>query len=144
MLFRSAFVPSPPPNSPSPIHPLSPDSAPSTPQPSEPAPPAPQPPGWPGCPLTPLVVVGGGGEAGKYCCLCGAWFNNPLMAQQHYEGKKHRRNAARVHLLEQLAGSLDATETTGQGQGSGVRVGGQGQGREIGRASCRERVSSPV
>uniref|UniRef100_A0A672IIV6 Zgc:171482 n=1 Tax=Salarias fasciatus TaxID=181472 RepID=A0A672IIV6_SALFA len=49
----------------------------------------------------------------SYCCLCGAWFNNPLMAQQHYEGKKHRRNAARARLLEQLAGSLDATETTG-------------------------------
>uniref|UniRef100_A0A3P9K3M5 Zgc:171482 n=1 Tax=Oryzias latipes TaxID=8090 RepID=A0A3P9K3M5_ORYLA len=55
----------------------------------------------------------GGREAGKYCCLCGAWFNNPLMAQQHYEGKKHRRNAARARLLEQLAGSLDATESTG-------------------------------
>ncbi|XP_038846801.1 zinc finger protein [Salvelinus namaycush] len=64
----------------------------------------------------PVAVVGSGGgsgETGKYCCLCGAWFNNPLMAQQHYEGKKHRRNAARVRLLEQLAGSLDATETTG-------------------------------
>lgn len=61
------------------------------------------------------VVSGNGGrEAGKYCCLCGAWFNNPLMAQQHYEGKKHRRNAARARLLEQLAGSLDATESTGQ------------------------------
>lgn len=36
------------------------------------------------------------------------------MAQQHYEGKKHRRNAARARLLEQLAGSLDATESTGQ------------------------------
>uniref|UniRef100_A0A3Q3K8R7 C2H2-type domain-containing protein n=1 Tax=Monopterus albus TaxID=43700 RepID=A0A3Q3K8R7_MONAL len=62
-----------------------------------------------------MVVVGGNGgrEAGKYCCLCGAWFNNPLMAQQHYEGKKHRRNAARARLLEQLAGSLDATESTG-------------------------------
>uniref|UniRef100_A0AAQ4PE12 C2H2-type domain-containing protein n=1 Tax=Gasterosteus aculeatus aculeatus TaxID=481459 RepID=A0AAQ4PE12_GASAC len=35
------------------------------------------------------------------------------MAQQHYEGKKHRRNAARARLLEQLAGSLDATESTG-------------------------------
>lgn len=54
------------------------------------------------------------GEAGKYCCLCGAWFNNPLMAQQHYEGKKHKRNAARARLLEQLAGSLDANESTGQ------------------------------
>ncbi|KAJ0005187.1 hypothetical protein NQD34_011401 [Periophthalmus magnuspinnatus] len=64
----------------------------------------------------PVTVVGanGGREAGKYCCLCGAWFNNPLMAQQHYEGKKHRRNAARARLLEQLAGSLDATESTGQ------------------------------
>lgn len=76
------------------------------------------------CPLTspalplplPVAVVGGnsGREAGKYCCLCGAWFNNPLMAQQHYEGKKHRRNAARARLLKQLAGSLDATESTGQ------------------------------
>ncbi|CAF98707.1 unnamed protein product, partial [Tetraodon nigroviridis] len=72
------------------------------------------PPTSPALPL-PVAVVGGNGgrEAGKYCCLCGAWFNNPLMAQQHYEGKKHRRNAARARLLEQLAGSLDATESTG-------------------------------
>eukprot|EP00066_Takifugu_rubripes_P002316 XP_003964162.2 PREDICTED: zinc finger matrin-type protein 4-like [Takifugu rubripes] len=72
------------------------------------------PPTSPALPL-PVAVVGGNGgrEAGKYCCLCGAWFNNPLMAQQHYEGKKHRRNAARARLLEQLAGSLDATECTG-------------------------------
>uniref|UniRef100_A0A3Q2CZF3 Zgc:171482 n=1 Tax=Cyprinodon variegatus TaxID=28743 RepID=A0A3Q2CZF3_CYPVA len=65
--------------------------------------------------LRPVVISDGNGgrEAGKYCCLCGAWFNNPLMAQQHYEGKKHRRNAARARLLEQLAGSLDATESTG-------------------------------
>ncbi|XP_028826470.1 zinc finger matrin-type protein 4 isoform X2 [Denticeps clupeoides] len=83
------------------------DSAPSTPQPPvEPPiiPPTP-PPSWPG--------LGVNGEAGKSCCLCGAWFNNPLMAQQHYEGKKHKRNAARARLLQQLAGSLDATETTG-------------------------------
>ncbi|KAK1904932.1 Zinc finger matrin-type protein 4, partial [Dissostichus eleginoides] len=86
------------------------DSSPSTPLPADPA----------ACPTPtpdlawPLGVVGGNGgrEAGKYCCLCGAWFNNPLMAQQHYEGKKHRRNAARARLLEQLAGSLDATEST--------------------------------
>ncbi|XP_068578489.1 zinc finger protein isoform X2 [Cebidichthys violaceus] len=87
------------------------DSSPSTPLPTDPAacpPPTPDL-AWP------LAVVGGNGgrEAGKYCCLCGAWFNNPLMAQQHYEGKKHRRNAARARLLEQLAGSLDATESTG-------------------------------
>ncbi|KAL4612868.1 zinc finger matrin-type protein 4-like isoform X1 [Arapaima gigas] len=85
------------------------DCSPGTPQPVDlplappPPPPPPLPPSWP-----PLA----NGEAGKYCCLCGAWFNNPLMAQQHYEGKKHKRNAARARLLEQLAGSLDAMETT--------------------------------
>ncbi|XP_077351943.1 zinc finger matrin-type protein 4 isoform X1 [Festucalex cinctus] len=82
------------------------DSSPSTPLPSDVT----------TCPPPPSasVVSGNGGrEAGKYCCLCGAWFNNPLMAQQHYEGKKHRRNAARARLVEQLAGSLDATESTG-------------------------------
>lgn len=91
---------------------LPPDSSPSTPVPTDPAACPPPPPALP----WPVAVVGanGGREAGKYCCLCGAWFNNPLMAQQHYEGKKHRRNAARARLLEQLAGSLDATESTGQ------------------------------
>lgn len=91
---------------------LLPDSSPSTPLPTDPAACPPPPPDLP----WPMAVVGGNGgrEAGKYCCLCGAWFNNPLMAQQHYEGKKHRRNAARARLLEQLAGSLDATESTGQ------------------------------
>uniref|UniRef100_A0A8C4T7F7 Zgc:171482 n=1 Tax=Erpetoichthys calabaricus TaxID=27687 RepID=A0A8C4T7F7_ERPCA len=77
------------------------ESAPCTPQPNDPAPP----PTWP---------TGRDNEAGKFCCLCGAWFNNPLMAQQHYEGKKHKRNAARTRLLEQLAGSLGATESTGE------------------------------
>ncbi|XP_005157109.2 zinc finger protein isoform X1 [Danio rerio] len=76
------------------------DSAPPTSQTTEPPPPTWQP-------------LANNGEAGKYCCLCGAWFNNPLMAQQHYEGKKHKRNAARARLLEQLAGSLDANESTG-------------------------------
>lgn len=55
------------------------------------------------------VVRGGVRDVAKSCCLCGAWFNNPLMAQQHYEGKKHRRNAARLQLLQQLAGSIGNT-----------------------------------
>ncbi|KGL91253.1 Zinc finger matrin-type protein 1, partial [Charadrius vociferus] len=38
----------------------------------------------------------------KYCKLCCAPFNNPLMAQQHYVGKKHRRNEARKKILEEL------------------------------------------
>nr|XP_055026306.1 zinc finger protein isoform X1 [Misgurnus anguillicaudatus]XP_055026307.1 zinc finger protein isoform X1 [Misgurnus anguillicaudatus]XP_055026308.1 zinc finger protein isoform X1 [Misgurnus anguillicaudatus] len=83
----------------SPTLPTPTDSAPPTPQATDPPPPS-----WP-----PLANHG---EAGKYCCLCGAWFNNPLMAQQHYEGKKHKRNAARTRLLEQLAGSLDGNEST--------------------------------
>ncbi|KAL4641058.1 zinc finger matrin-type protein 4-like [Arapaima gigas] len=76
------------------------ESSPSTPQPTD-------------LPPTPSWPLASNSEAGKYCCLCGAWFNNPLMAQQHYEGKKHKRNAARARLLEQLAGSLDAIESTG-------------------------------
>ncbi|EHA98972.1 Zinc finger matrin-type protein 4 [Heterocephalus glaber] len=49
-------------------------------------------------------------DSDRYCGLCAAWFNNPLMAQQHYEGKKHKKNAARVALLEQLGTSLDMGE----------------------------------
>ncbi|XP_042192753.1 zinc finger protein isoform X2 [Callorhinchus milii] len=45
-------------------------------------------------------------DSGKYCLLCNAWFNNPMMAQQHYEGKKHKKNAARAKLLEQLGETL--------------------------------------
>ncbi|XP_063047044.1 zinc finger protein [Engraulis encrasicolus] len=55
----------------------------------------------------------GRGGVAKGCFLCGAWFNNPLMAQQHYEGKKHRRNAGRLTLLEKLAHTLGHTHTTG-------------------------------
>ncbi|XP_023676352.1 zinc finger matrin-type protein 4 [Paramormyrops kingsleyae] len=100
-----------PPNVPPPT-----DSAPSTPHAVDlplqlplPLPPPPPPPP----PLPPMWLPLANGEAGKFCCLCGAWFNNPLMARQHYEGKKHKRNAARARLLEQLAGCLDATETAG-------------------------------
>ncbi|KFO36431.1 Zinc finger matrin-type protein 4 [Fukomys damarensis] len=52
-------------------------------------------------------------DSDRYCGLCTAWFNNPLMAQQHYEGKKHKKNAARVALLEQLGTSLDMGELRG-------------------------------
>ncbi|KPP65639.1 zinc finger matrin-type protein 4-like, partial [Scleropages formosus] len=52
-------------------------------------------------------------DSNRCCQLCGAWFNNPGMAQQHYAGKKHRKNAARAHLLEQLGETL----TGGQNRG---------------------------
>lgn len=53
-------------------------------------------------------------DSDRYCGLCAAWFNNPLMAQQHYDGKKHKKNAARVALLEQLGTSLDMGELRGE------------------------------
>ncbi|XP_064815573.1 zinc finger matrin-type protein 4-like [Oncorhynchus masou masou] len=65
----------------------------------------------PAPPITWLVT--NGNTACRSCFLCGAWFNNPAMAQQHNEGKKHRRNAARRQLLEQLADNLDSNQNTG-------------------------------
>ncbi|XP_029912087.1 zinc finger matrin-type protein 4-like [Myripristis murdjan] len=62
---------------------------------------------------SPSWTLTSGKAVSKSCCLCGAWFNNPAMAQQHYEGKKHRRNAARARLLEQLADSLDSCQSPG-------------------------------
>ncbi|XP_030046903.1 lysine-rich coiled-coil protein 1 [Microcaecilia unicolor] len=37
-----------------------------------------------------------------YCKLCSAPFNSPLMAQQHYSGKKHQRNMARRKMMEEM------------------------------------------
>ncbi|XP_060039243.1 zinc finger matrin-type protein 1 isoform X1 [Erinaceus europaeus] len=38
----------------------------------------------------------------KYCKLCPASFNSPLMAQQHYVGKKHKRNEARKKYVDKI------------------------------------------
>lgn len=53
-------------------------------------------------------------DSDRYCQLCNAWFNNPGMAQQHYDGKKHKKNAARADLLEQLGKTLDMGEMKGK------------------------------
>ncbi|XP_062816893.1 zinc finger matrin-type protein 4 isoform X3 [Anolis carolinensis] len=53
-------------------------------------------------------------DSDRYCQLCAAWFNNPMMAQQHYDGKKHKKNAARADLLEQLGKTLDLGELRGR------------------------------
>ncbi|NWY71490.1 ZMAT4 protein, partial [Erithacus rubecula] len=52
-------------------------------------------------------------DSDRHCQLCTAWFNNPVMAQQHYHGKKHKKNAARADLLEQLGKTLDLGELRG-------------------------------
>ncbi|XP_030623981.1 zinc finger matrin-type protein 4 [Chanos chanos] len=59
------------------------------------------------------VGFGRGRLSHRYCQLCKAWFNNPGMAQQHYQGKKHRKNAVRADLLTQLGQSLDTVELNG-------------------------------
>ncbi|CAF97300.1 unnamed protein product, partial [Tetraodon nigroviridis] len=48
--------------------------------------------------------AGGGGDDNKdsnrFCSMCQASFNNPLMAQQHYVGKKHRKQMTKMKLME--------------------------------------------
>ncbi|NXE21421.1 ZMAT1 protein, partial [Ardeotis kori] len=51
----------------------------------------------------------------KYCKLCCAPFNNPLMAQQHYVGKKHRRNEVRKKILEELGDKPFPAESSRSG-----------------------------
>ncbi|XP_068187397.1 zinc finger protein 346 isoform X2 [Antennarius striatus] len=36
----------------------------------------------------------------RFCPICQASFNNPLMAQQHYVGKKHRKQMTKQKLME--------------------------------------------
>lgn len=35
----------------------------------------------------------------KFCNLCHATFNNPLMAKQHYVGKKHKKQETKLKLM---------------------------------------------
>ncbi|KAM9294952.1 lysine-rich coiled-coil protein 1 [Morus bassanus] len=55
----------------------------------------------------------------KYCKLCCAPFNNPLTAQQHYVGKKHRRNEARKKILEELGDKAVPAESSTNAVGVG-------------------------
>ncbi|KFP98101.1 Zinc finger matrin-type protein 1, partial [Haliaeetus albicilla] len=55
----------------------------------------------------------------KYCKLCCAPFNNPLVAQQHYVGKKHRRNEARKKILEELGDKAVPAESSTNAVGVG-------------------------
>ncbi|XP_041638701.1 zinc finger matrin-type protein 1 isoform X2 [Cheilinus undulatus] len=45
-------------------------------------------------------------DPNKYCALCTASFNNPQMALQHYNGRKHQRNQARQELLKELGDNV--------------------------------------
>jgi hypothetical protein len=39
-------------------------------------------------------------DQGNFCSICHALFNNPLMAKQHYEGKKHKKQLTQQKLME--------------------------------------------
>ncbi len=50
-------------------------------------------------------------DPNKYCALCAASFNNPQMALQHYNGRKHQRNQSRQELLKELGDDIQQGNT---------------------------------
>ncbi|KAL7848048.1 hypothetical protein AOLI_G00227660 [Acnodon oligacanthus] len=67
-------------------------------------------PGWPEQVVTDVSVVSPLTQMPlslRFCLMCKACFNNPGMAQQHYSGKKHKKNTAQAYLLAQLGETLD-------------------------------------
>lgn len=50
----------------------------------------------------------------RFCSVCQASFNNPLMAQQHYDGKKHKKHMKKLKLMETF-GPATAPATTVKG-----------------------------
>ncbi|XP_015265177.1 PREDICTED: zinc finger matrin-type protein 1-like [Gekko japonicus] len=55
----------------------------------------------------------------KYCKLCLVSFNNPLMAHQHYVGKKHKRNEARKKLMAEIGPEALSAESKTSAIGAG-------------------------
>ncbi|XP_061446148.1 zinc finger matrin-type protein 1-like [Rhineura floridana] len=58
----------------------------------------------------------------KYCKLCSALFNNPLMAHQHYVGKKHKRNEARKKLMAEIGSEAIPVESKANAVGVGKYI----------------------
>ncbi|CAN9512447.1 unnamed protein product [Ophioblennius macclurei] len=58
--------------------------------------------GHPADPPAPTLSEADAKDRNKYCALCAAVFNNPQMALQHYNGRKHQRKLARQELLRDL------------------------------------------
>ncbi|XP_074865498.1 zinc finger protein 346 isoform X3 [Carettochelys insculpta] len=51
----------------------------------------------------------------KFCSLCHATFNNPLMAKQHYVGKKHRKQETKLKLMAHYGRTSDAPASSSLG-----------------------------
>ncbi|XP_029029756.1 zinc finger protein 346 isoform X2 [Betta splendens] len=47
----------------------------------------------------------------RFCSICQASFNNPVMAQQHYVGKKHRKQMTKLKLMETYGPSTAPAST---------------------------------
>ncbi|KAG1926133.1 zinc finger protein 346 isoform X2 [Pimephales promelas] len=45
-------------------------------------------------------------DPNRFCSICQASFNNPLMAQQHYNGKKHKKHLTKQKLMETYGPSI--------------------------------------
>uniref|UniRef100_A0AAR2JJI5 Zinc finger protein 346 n=1 Tax=Pygocentrus nattereri TaxID=42514 RepID=A0AAR2JJI5_PYGNA len=62
-----------------------------------------------------VQTTGGQGPAAedpnRFCSICQASFNNPLMAQQHYVGKKHKKHLTKQKLMETYGPSTAPAST---------------------------------
>ncbi|XP_033506086.2 zinc finger protein 346 isoform X3 [Epinephelus lanceolatus] len=57
------------------------------------------------------VTGGNNNNPDRFCSICQASFNNPLMAQQHYVGKKHRKQMTKLKLMETYGPSTAPAST---------------------------------
>lgn len=49
-------------------------------------------------------------DPNRFCTICQASFNNPVMAQQHYSGKKHKKYLTKQKLMETFGPSATPGE----------------------------------
>lgn len=79
------------------------------------APPAAPPKKKPTDDMSNVAMTGGNnnnnGNPDRFCSICQASFNNPLMAQQHYVGKKHRKQMTKLKLMETYGPSTTPAST---------------------------------
>ncbi|XP_042355925.1 zinc finger protein 346 isoform X2 [Plectropomus leopardus] len=58
------------------------------------------------------AMGGNNNNPDRFCSICQASFNNPLMAQQHYVGKKHRKQMTKLKLMETYGPSTAPGQAT--------------------------------
>lgn len=53
----------------------------------------------------------------KFCSLCHSAFNDPAMAQQHYTGKRHRKQETKLKLMAHYGRLAGPTASDSPGEG---------------------------